>query len=67
MEYKALDKQVLVVAVEGGIGDWACYIGAVAGKNHEREFMEVAKHGTKLPRQIAELLFPEWERYRWRE
>jgi hypothetical protein len=68
VEWKALDSRVIVVAVEGGVGDWSCYVGAVAGKNHEIEFMEVAKHGSKLPRRIAELLFPEWkERFAWRE
>jgi hypothetical protein len=66
MEYKALDKQVLAVAVEGEVGDWSAYIGAVEGRNHEQEFEEVAKHGTKLHRKIAELLFPEWKKLVWR-
>lgn len=66
-EYRALDSKVLVVAVEGDVGDWAAYIGAVPGNNHFKEIEIVASHGTKLDKEIAELIFPNWAKsYRWR-
>lgn len=69
-EYRALDCRVLAVAVKGNVDDWAAYIGAVAGENHEEEWKNVAAHGTKLSQEVAELLFPNWEKsnsgLRWR-
>lgn len=65
-QWKALDSKVLVVAVEGAVEDWACYIGVVRGDNHQREYEYVARRGTKLPQKIAELLFPNWKHLRWR-
>lgn len=63
----ALDNHVLVVAIEGYANDWAAYIGAVKGENYEEEWCEVAEHGTKLPRTVAELLFPSFAEYlSWR-
>lgn len=67
IRYEALDVQVLAVAVQGEIGDWAGYIGAVEGNNHDREFNKVAEHGTKLPYKIARLLFPDFDlQFVWR-
>jgi len=66
-EYVALASKVLAVAVEGGIGDWAAYVGAVPGIDHDREWQDVKEHGTKLPQTIAEILFPKWKNtYVWR-
>jgi hypothetical protein len=63
----ALDQKVLAVAsVNLDVGDWAVYIGAVPGENHDQEWIEVWKHGTKLSRQIAEILFPEFKQFNWR-
>jgi len=59
-EWKALDTRVIVVAVQGAIGDWSAYIGAVQGDNHELEWIQVANEGSKLPRRLAEAVFPEW-------
>jgi len=67
VEWKALDPHVLVVAIEGSVGDWAAYIGAVRGKNHEEEWRKVAEYGTKLPKSVAEILFPNFRSLRWRE
>lgn len=53
VDWKALDRKVMVVAVEGHAGDWAAYIGAVEGEDHEEEWKEVADHGSKLPRELA--------------
>ena len=65
--YMALDRQVVAVAVEGAVGDWSAYIGAVSSENHEREWEEVARSGSKLPRRVAEVLFPQWaSRFEWR-
>jgi len=60
VRYLALDKRVLAVAVEGSVGDWTAYIGAVAGKNHAEEYLEVYLHGSKLYQPIAEILFPDF-------
>ena len=70
VEYYALDSRVLAVAVEGEVQDWAAYVGAVPGNNHDRELHIVAHSGTKLPRAVAELLFPHWKKeykLRWRD
>jgi len=60
LEYVALDMRVLAVAVEGSVGDWTAYIGAVAGKNHAEEYLEVVQNGSKLYQPIAEILFPDF-------
>ena len=65
--YRALDTHVLAVVREGAIGDWAAYIGAVDGKRHEDSVEKVASNGTKLPKALAEMLFPEFKRMVWRE
>ena len=59
--WMALDSRVIAVAVEGSIGDWTAYIGAVQGKNHNEEWEEVAQRGTKLPKEVAQLLFPDFK------
>jgi hypothetical protein len=66
--YRALDRNVLVVAVETVcMGDWSAYIGAVPGKCHEVEYIEVAASGTKLQKAVAEELFPRLRTLRWRD
>ena len=65
-DWKALDRRVLVVAVEGYAHDWAAYIGAVEGKNHVEEVEEVARHGSKLSRELAEFLFPHFKDLHYR-
>lgn len=61
-----LDMRVIAVAVEGEVRDWSAYIGAVRGDNHENEWQEVARKGTKLPKEVAELLFPDFKNLTWR-
>ncbi|MBE9509089.1 MAG: hypothetical protein IMY86_13715 [Chloroflexi bacterium] len=71
----SLDCRVLAVAVFDPCGDWAAYIGAVPGHEHDAEWMEVMKTGTKLPREVAVVLYAdtlkamnegrEWP-YEWR-
>jgi len=66
--YKALDMHVLVVAVVNtAVKDWTVYIGAVPGIRHEREFPTVAREGSKLSRELGELLFPEFSHLLWRD
>ena len=65
-DWKALDRRVLVVAVEGYAHDWAAYIGAVPGENHDEEAEEVTRHGSKLPRELAEFLFPHFKDLHYR-
>jgi len=59
-DYKALNRDVLVVAKEGRIKDWAAYIGAVPGKNHDEEWKKVMEEGAKLDERIATILFPDF-------
>ena len=66
-EWKALASTVIAVACEGTNKDWTAYIGGVQGKNHEKEWQEVAEHGAKLPQQIAEILFPDFKHLKWRK
>jgi len=65
-----LCRDVIVVASEGEIKDWACYIGAVEGINHEHEWQQVRDHGCKLPKSVAEALanifFPEFLKLKYR-
>jgi len=68
VSWKPLSSKVIVVAVANPeVGDWAAYIDAVDGRCHKDEIDEVARTGTKLNRQVAELMFPyEAGRYVWR-
>lgn len=70
--HKALSMRVLVVAIvnkwDDGFTDWAVYIDAVKGKNHNEEFEAVAKNGTKLDYRLAKILFPTLDKkYVWRD
>ena len=68
----ALSNKVLAVAscnyprMEGeSVSEFAVYIDAVPGKNFDEEFMIVAEHGQKLPKNVAKALFPKlFEKYR---
>lgn len=66
VSWKPLAFDVIVVAVEGAVGDWAAYIGAVPGDNHEHEWMKVRDRGSKLRKEVAEVLFPDFKKLRWR-
>ena len=64
--YRALASRVLVVAMENE-RDWAAYIDAVPGHNHENEFMTVLDAGNKISKELATMLFPGLaERKPWR-
>ena len=65
---RALDSKVLAVARIGYVNDYAVYIGAVKGVSHALEAFEVAANGSKLPKKVAEVLFPHLTRiYSYRE
>lgn len=66
-EYKILECRVIAVAVKGAVGDWAAYIGSVAGQDHQNEWQEVKANGEKLSQSIAEVMFPEWKKLRYRQ
>ena len=51
----------LYVAVEGDVGDWACYVGK---KSDGVE--EVRKYGDKISETKARKFFPEFEHLQWR-
>lgn len=55
---KALGTRVLAVAQTRREGGWCAYIDAVPGINHESEMTGVLSLGTKLPEEIARVLFP---------
>lgn len=62
----ALSGRVLVAAVKGDKNDWAAYIDAVQGHNHDKEIIEVALYGDKLPYEVAKCLFPDIDKkYTW--
>lgn len=69
-EYCALGNRVLAFATANKIvGDWAAYIDAVQGENHDREFEELLKErrSNKLSHEIAKFIFPYFdEKYKWR-
>lgn len=51
----------LYVAVEGGVNDWACYVG-----KREDGVEEVRRYGDKISETQARHLFPEFKHLRWR-
>jgi len=51
----------LYVAVEGAVGDWACYVG----KNSDG-VEQVRRYGDKISETEARRLFPEFNHLRWR-
>ena len=61
INWKALDRQVLVVAVKRIPGEWCAYIKNCPGENHEKELEEVKAWGSKLREEIALTIFPMYE------
>jgi len=55
---RALDVNVLVVAVRRVEGTWCAYIKNVPGDNYEAEADKVQRLGSKLPAYVARCLFP---------
>ena len=61
----ALSRKVLAVSVDNG-HDWAAYIDAVPGINHDNEDEQVSRTGTKLSKEVAKVLFPNMDMAKWR-
>jgi hypothetical protein len=66
-----LARKVMVVAVfDREVGDWAAYIDAIPGEDHDKEWGAVVDRGVKLPKALAAVLFPslaEDKGLKWRE
>ncbi len=63
-----LASRVLVVAsIDTEHGTWSAFIDAVAGKNHENEFMDVLVRGKRMSEIVAISIFPDLARYSYRE
>lgn len=65
--WNANGKGICIVAVEGGIVDWAAYIGADDGQRTEECVEWTVRHGCKLSRTQAHRWFPELPIERYRE
>jgi hypothetical protein len=57
--HRALARNVLAAYRTRVMGEWAAYIDTVEGQNHDNEWEEVLRSGTKLPQKVARALFPE--------
>lgn len=71
IKYFPLASKVLAVSVanykeDGTLFDWTAYIDAVEGYNHENEYSQVARMGSKLPLAVAVILFPNLDGNKWR-
>jgi len=68
-QWRALSSHVLVVAsIDIRTNKWCAYIGAVPGKNHDKEFKMVAENGNKLIFSVAAIYFPNLnKKYIWRD
>jgi hypothetical protein len=64
---RSLACRVLAVASMDDHGDWAVYIDAVPGKNHDAEWAAVAANGDKQDKNLACALFPSLEQKPYRE
>ena len=68
--YYALAIRVMAFAIANvSVGDWAAYIDAVPGKNHDKELDQLLEKrmSAKLPYDIAKIIFPYFDnKYRWR-
>jgi hypothetical protein len=64
---KPLSRRVLAVAKPGAGEDWAVYIAPVPGKKHADEVAEVVRSGTKQPRKLAVVLFPQFDPEKYRD
>lgn len=66
MVYEGYDPEITVIKVaacEGFFEDWTAYF-----ETPYTPFHNVLDYGNKLPKQIAEELFPEWAKknFKWR-
>jgi hypothetical protein len=58
IDYRVLDRRILVVAKEKIPNEWVVYIGVVAGVSHGREIQGVIDYGSVIDGVLARFLFP---------
>ena len=56
-----LATRVLVIAVNRIEGTWNAYVDAVPGIDHDTEWEQVFHTGVKLPRDVADVIFPRYK------
>jgi hypothetical protein len=67
-KWKPLNTHVLVVAViDDEYNNFAAYIGAVPGQNHDNEYQAIARSGSKLVESIARAIFPSLSGIEYRD
>ena len=59
MELEPLDRHVLVVAVSLPNNTWKACIGAVEGKDYDKEAAGVIERGSEIPLLLAEEVFED--------
>jgi len=57
--YKAIHRQVLIVARARHEGTWRAYVTPVPGKNHEEELRRWREHGSQMTEAEARPFFPQ--------
>jgi len=57
--YKAIHRQVLVIARARHEGTWKSYVTPVPGKNHEEELRRWREHGSQMTEAQARPFFPQ--------
>ncbi len=55
----AIHHKILVVGHTRIEGKWSAYVAPVPGRNHDNEWKEVLRTGSKLLEAIARAIFPE--------
>jgi hypothetical protein len=62
VRWRALSRQVLAVARTRVEGKWSAYCDAVRGEDHDAEAEDMVRRGqaSKLPHDVAIVLFPEF-------
>ncbi len=69
IELEPLDWHVLLVAAKVGTDGWVAYIGAVEGKDYDKEAVGVVANGSEIPYEMAEVYFEDLTRtpdLKWR-
>ena len=58
--WRSLDTTVLCAATTRFPGSWCAYICSVAGVDHKAEAWGVLANGTKMPAELASMLFHQF-------
>jgi hypothetical protein len=61
VHWRALARQVLVVASKRIEGTWKAYCDAVPGESHEKEVEKVFLKGIPVEEKVARVLFAEFK------